>query len=208
MYVPRSLLCRPQGVCEAGRGLCVGEGVSAAGPGVNPGGAGADGSSSKGESSSPIHGGFGGPGGSLSSPGEKRPREQWGCSAPPLLWRSGAGPGEGHLVPLDLLQPKGLLVRLYPGMVGAEVRADKGMPRVVCPPFPALVILLTACTGGPMTPCHQPGTTKGIGRRTGNHPGCVPGQQHCKVSSMGTGARVTQPHLGRVCKPKPPRNMQ
>ena len=79
---------------------------------------------------------------------------------------------------------------------------------MVSPPFPALTVLLTACTGGPMPTCHQPSTTGGTGRRASSHPGRVPRQQHCKVSSMGTRAQVTQPLPSRISKPKPPCNMQ
>lgn len=46
-----------------------------------------------------------GPQGLTVTLGQKCPREQWRCSAPPPLRRSRAGSGEGHLVPLDLLQP-------------------------------------------------------------------------------------------------------
>lgn len=43
---------------------------------------------------------------------------------------------------------------------------------MVSPPSPALTVPLTACTSGPVTVCHQPGTTRGAGGRAGSHPGC------------------------------------
>lgn len=166
-------------------------GVSAAGPGVSPGGAGADGSSSEGESSSPIRGSCGGPGGSLSSRGEKHPRERWGCSARSRLRRrSLCPPGPAPA------QPKGLLAMWRSRMAGAEAGADEGVSWVVSPPFPAVTV--------PAPACHQPGTTRGAGRRAGSHPAWQP----CKVSSMGTRARVTQPLPGRVSKPKLPRDTE
>lgn len=59
-----------------------------------------------------------------------------------------------------------------------------------------------------MTMCHQPSTTGGTKRRAGIRAGCMPGQQHCKMSSMGTSTWVTRPLPSKVSKPKPPCNMQ
>lgn len=84
--------------------------------------------------------------------GGKCPREQRGClalSPPPR----GAGSEEVTLSPLTGSSPK--------GSWWAEVGADKGVPWVASPPFPALAVLLRACTGGPMAICHQPGATRG-----------------------------------------------
>lgn len=105
MYVPRSLLCLPQGVCEAGRGTPGRGGISAASPGVIPGAAGADGSSSKGESSSLSRGRRGGPGGSLSSWG--RSVQESGGDARPQHRCGGAELAleKVTLSPPDLLQP-------------------------------------------------------------------------------------------------------
>lgn len=126
MYVPRSLLCRLQGVCEVGRGTPGRGGILATSPGVIPGGAGADGSSSKGESSSLTWGRRGGPGGGVGAPGARcHPGGEVSKRAVGMLgpstaveewsWLRRRSPCPPRPAPA---QPKGLLARSHPGMVG------------------------------------------------------------------------------------------